>query len=154
MAAAKSGITAPIKPAVWDEAVRLLGQGYNITEITEMDGMPSEATFYRNIDANPDLERRIARARELGWDRRAERVAKEAVAAGDAALGRLALDANRWLLAKMNPRKYGDKVQTEISGPDGGPIAIGVATADLPTVIADILKAAADRADKDGSDLA
>jgi hypothetical protein len=28
----------------------------------------------------------------------------------------------KWLLSKMFPTKYGDKVAAQLSGPDGGPI--------------------------------
>lgn len=35
---------------------------------------------------------------------------------------RLRVDSRKWLLSKLIPKKYGDKVQQEISGPDGGPI--------------------------------
>lgn len=30
----------------------------------------------------------------------------------------------RWKASKANPRDYGDKVQQEVSGPDGGPVQI------------------------------
>jgi hypothetical protein len=32
------------------------------------------------------------------------------------------IDTRKWILAKMAPKKYGDKVIQELSGPDGGPI--------------------------------
>ena len=35
---------------------------------------------------------------------------------------RLMVDAREWLASKLAPKKYGDKVSTEVSGPDGGPI--------------------------------
>lgn len=30
----------------------------------------------------------------------------------------------RWEAARANPRDYGDKVQQEVSGPDGGPVQV------------------------------
>jgi len=36
--------------------------------------------------------------------------------------GWLMVDTRKWLLSKMFPKKYGDKVSAEVSGPDGGPI--------------------------------
>jgi hypothetical protein len=30
--------------------------------------------------------------------------------------------AAKWLASKLAPKKYGDKVTVELSGPDGGPI--------------------------------
>jgi hypothetical protein len=35
---------------------------------------------------------------------------------------RLRVDARKWFAAKVAPKKYGEKVQQELSGPDGGPI--------------------------------
>jgi hypothetical protein len=35
---------------------------------------------------------------------------------------RLMMDARKWLASKLAPKKYGDKVAAELSGPDGGPI--------------------------------
>jgi hypothetical protein len=35
---------------------------------------------------------------------------------------RLAVEAIKWYLCKLAPKKYGDKVSTEVSGPDGGPV--------------------------------
>jgi hypothetical protein len=37
---------------------------------------------------------------------------------------RLQVDTRKWLLSKLAPRKYGDKVQTEITGADGGPVVV------------------------------
>jgi len=38
------------------------------------------------------------------------------------ARSRLRIDARKWLASKLAPKKYGDKVAAELSGPDGGPI--------------------------------
>lgn len=35
---------------------------------------------------------------------------------------RLQVDARKWYLSKVLPKVYGDKVQTELTGPGGGPI--------------------------------
>lgn len=35
---------------------------------------------------------------------------------------RLRVDVRKWYLSKIKPKKYGEKVQSEVSGPDGGPI--------------------------------
>jgi len=35
---------------------------------------------------------------------------------------RLRVDARKWVAAKLKPKKYGDKTQKELSGPNGGPI--------------------------------
>ena len=61
---------------------------------------------------------------------------------------RLQIETRLKLLAKWNPKKYGAKQQTELTGPDGGAIkteAVG-ATPDAMRELTDaLLKQAADR---------
>jgi hypothetical protein len=35
---------------------------------------------------------------------------------------RLRVDTRKWLIARMAPKKYGDRVTNEVVGKDGGPI--------------------------------
>ena len=37
---------------------------------------------------------------------------------------RLRIDARKWIASKLKPKKYGDKIAQELSGPDGGPIPV------------------------------
>jgi hypothetical protein len=37
---------------------------------------------------------------------------------------RLMVDTRKWLMSKLAAKKYGDKVQTEISGPEGGALIV------------------------------
>jgi hypothetical protein len=46
---------------------------------------------------------------------------------------RLQIDARKWLIGKMAPKKYGDKQTHEHAGPDDGPITLeALLTARLP----------------------
>jgi hypothetical protein len=59
------------------------------------------------------------------------------------ARSRLRLDTRKWLLSKMLPKVYGDKVQTELTGPNGGPIqtqALSPSTAALAQALRDLPK--------------
>lgn len=38
---------------------------------------------------------------------------------------RLRVDARKWAMSKMAPKKYGDRQALEHSGPDGGPVVVG-----------------------------
>jgi hypothetical protein len=40
----------------------------------------------------------------------------------DAAMARVEIDARKWFASKFLPKRYGDKIAQEISGPDGGAI--------------------------------
>lgn len=43
---------------------------------------------------------------------------------------RLRVDTRKWIAAKLKPKKYGERVQAELTGVDGGPIQ----TADMTEV--------------------
>ena len=48
---------------------------------------------------------------------------------------RLSVDARKWVASKLKPKKYGDRLATEITGKDGGPIQLAAVTLnaqDLP----------------------
>jgi hypothetical protein len=57
---------------------------------------------------------------------------------GGVAHQRLRFDARRWYLSKLAPKRYGDKVTTEVTGADGGPIQVddASAAAKLATLLA------------------
>ncbi|HEY5808152.1 MAG TPA: hypothetical protein VIT67_09310, partial [Povalibacter sp.] len=40
------------------------------------------------------------------------------------ARSRLRVDARKWYAGKLHPKKYGDKVQTELTGAGGGAVEI------------------------------
>lgn len=109
--------------------------------------MPSRETVYAWMASNQAFSDRYARAVED----RAEKLAEEIIAIADDDEGdygfkevkdgdgesakpcilpdniqraKLRVDARKWIASKLFPRKYGDKVQSEISGPQGGAIVI------------------------------
>lgn len=81
-------------------------------------------SFLRWCDKSAANADRYVRAREAGLDCEADRAIEEALTAEDAGLGRLALDARKWYLSKLMPKKYGDK-QLVGSDPDN-PLPAGV----------------------------
>jgi hypothetical protein len=40
---------------------------------------------------------------------------------------RLKVDTRKWLLSKLQPKKYGDKLDMNVAGKDGGPIQAAIA---------------------------
>jgi acyl-CoA thioesterase FadM len=52
------------------------------------------------------------------------------------ARAKLQVDTRKWIMSKMAPKKYGEKIQQELTGPDGKPLPAGqttVVVADLQT---------------------
>jgi len=76
----------------------------------------SRGYFLQLCGQDASLADRYARAREVGLDAEADRAIQEALEASDPGLGRLALDARKWYLSKLLPKKYGDKLDLTSGG--------------------------------------
>ena len=130
-----------IADAICDE----LAIGHSLLKICEADDFPSERTVYRWLEQNEDFRQKYARARELQADHYSaeiidladkDRITQKRVIKADGSeeltildqtdRTRLQIDARKWYASKLAPKKYGDKVQNEISGPDGGPLQANI----------------------------
>lgn len=122
-------------PELADEICERLSAGEPLAVICRDEHMPARATVYLWSDADPAFAGRIARAREDGHDAIADgcfAIVDEApptTATGGTDSGYVAWQKNRvWtrlqLLAKWNPKKYGDKQSHEITGANGGPLQV------------------------------
>jgi hypothetical protein len=86
------------------------------------------STFLRWVDGDEELAEQYARARERLLDAKAEELEEIGERAAAARTGvevaglRLLSDNRKWLLSKLAPKKYGDKVIQEHTGPNGGPL--------------------------------
>lgn len=134
-------------PEIVEQVCEHLQAGMTLREVGKLDGMPNRSTLYKWCEKHDGLAARIAHARNLGFDERAERAVEEARTATDPVRGRLAFDAERWLLSKMNPARYGERqlVQSEISGPHGKPIEIAADETAMARRVHQILVTAANR---------
>lgn len=92
----------------------------------ENDEYPTTTTIWEWLDADPALAAMYARARQEQADYMADQIVEIADTCEDPQKARLQVDARKWVAAKLKPRKYGDKVAAELSGPDGGPIEVAV----------------------------
>ena len=101
-----------------------LAQGETLSGICQREDMPSTSMVYRWLSTNPDFRDQYVHAREQQAHAIAEKALREAEAAADAQLGRLAFDARKWFASKVAPRVYGDKITQEHTGPGGGPVEI------------------------------
>lgn len=106
--------------------------GESLRSICREDGMPRLATIFRWLANKPGFSEQYARARE----EQAEALADEIVQIADDGLNdtyldengnkrtdqdvigrsRLRVEARKWVASKLKPKKYGDKMQTELSG--------------------------------------
>ena len=109
-----------------DEICERLASGKGLAEICRDPVMPSEATVYRWLDQHEVFTAQYAKARLLQADHFGDEILEIADEGSleDTQRARLRVDARKWLMSKLAPKKYGDRVAQELSGPDGGPIPI------------------------------
>ncbi|GLX62443.1 hypothetical protein KMU_04830 [Proteus vulgaris] len=90
--------------------------------------MPSKATVFRWLSENAEFRDQYAKATEQRADALFEEILEIAddvlPDSAEVAKAKLRIDTRKWSLARMSPKKYGDKVTQEITGADGGAIQI------------------------------
>jgi terminase small subunit-like protein len=120
-----------------------LADGEPLLAICRDDIMPHRATVTRWMLQHPGFCDMIRQARELGADALAEECLVIVDGAGDVSRDRLRFDARRWLVSKISPRRYAERVTTELSGPGGGPIRTAAVTALVPMPPLEVSRAVA-----------
>jgi hypothetical protein len=116
-----------------------LAQGELAVNLCQEEGMPAVETIYGWIGRHPEFAQEYARARELQAHSLAEQAITIAIATTPETVqvDRLKFDAMKWYASKVSPRNYGDKVQTELSGPNGGPLQIAAQVIDARSMTAE-----------------
>jgi hypothetical protein len=122
-----------------------IAEGETLTAICAADGMPDRVTVWRWTEANESFRNAYARAKEA----RVERMADEILHIADDATAdirttddgaevvdhehiqrsKLRVDTRKWLLAKLAPKKYGERVDLNHAG--GVSVTIAQSDADL-----------------------
>lgn len=114
-----------------EEICDRLSTGTPLTVICHDAHMPSDDTVRNWAVNNPELSRAIARARRVGYDRIAVRgqatlrgLGPElgGESTGDVIRDKAIADYDLKLLAKWDPKGYGDLRRVEMTGADGGAI--------------------------------
>lgn len=109
-----------------DQIVGRMIDGESMVAICREEGMPSRSTIYAWFDAHPDFRARCARAREGLADYlvdQIEQMANETTEDNHQSM-KVKIATAQWRAMKMAPRLYGDRSRTEITGADGGPVAV------------------------------
>jgi hypothetical protein len=110
----------------------LLARGQSLRQICALDSMPHRDTIYEWIRVNPEFSDNYRRARELQEDEffdfmrdiafdESRDITGELKMPNGVAVNRdkLKIDTLKWTLGRMNPGKYGDKVETNHTGSVG-----------------------------------
>ena len=112
-----------------------IAHGVPLAEIARQPGMPKRQTVHDWMAADEDFAGRFARARDDGADAIAEQTLEIVdqpperdqtgkIDPGWVAHQKLRAEHRLKLLAKWNPKKYGEKLTQEHTGADGGAIQV------------------------------
>lgn len=117
----------PFNQEAADEICARLAKGESLRKICGAerdDFLPGQNTVFKWLEENEAFAKQYARARELQADSKfeeaweiAQRATVESVQ-----VARLQVDTIKWQTAKLAPKKYGEKVTQEHTGPDGAPL--------------------------------
>lgn len=122
-----------------DTAARICGEladGRSLRSVCRDEGMPDKATVFRWLAAHESFRDQYARAKEESADAMVDDmidIADDARndwmerAGDDAGPGyllngehvqrtKVRIDTRKWIASKLKPKKYGEKVQQEVSG--------------------------------------
>lgn len=120
------------KQECFNRIIKHIEEGNSLRSALDMHDMPSSQTFYIWINEDEDKSKQYARACEERSDLIFEEIlgiadesyadkkiledGKEVVDGEVVQRSRLRIDARKWMLSKMNPKKYGDRNTVEIEG--------------------------------------
>jgi hypothetical protein len=135
---------------VFEGIIHRHSQGENLLKILGEPGMPEWATFWRRVVASSGDERLRALYRDareswaerkveetmeiseedplLAIQRQGEKDDTQIVRVDGAAVQhqKLRVDTRKWLVSKVLPKLYGDRVANVVQNPDGTPVAVPV----------------------------
>lgn len=106
-------------PELVDAIEERILQGDSIASICSSPLFPHpESTFWRKFAKDEEFASVIARAMETRSERDIERCRQEAMNAtpGDWQVAQLRIRTLQWEAGKRRPKKYGERIQQEISG--------------------------------------
>lgn len=126
-----------------EELCKRIVEGESLRSICRSDGMPDLSTVFRWLPIHKEFKEQYEKAMEARADTLLEEIVdiaddgsndwmveNDPENPGYKANGehiqrsRLRVDARKWAASKLRPKKYGDKVSTELSGPGGVPFTL------------------------------
>lgn len=135
---------APYRQDIAEFILPLLAEGHPLHKACRMAtaaiGVISPCQFLRWVYDDQELARTYSQARDIGYRLLADELLDIADRADEDTFvdehgmvrmnsevvqrSKLRVDTRKWILAKMLPRLYGDKLLTEHTGANGGPIQV------------------------------
>jgi len=121
------------RPSTYSEAMAEaicdeVAAGGLITEICDQAGYPDYKTFRKWRTEHADFSKRIARAKEDQMDYYCDKIVRlnASMNADNWQYVNAQIRNTQWLMGKLKAAQYGDKVQAEVTGAEGGPIQAAI----------------------------
>ena len=135
----------------WNEDTRQyilekMSAGNSLRSICEDESLPSEVLVRKWARNEPEFGTQYALAREMCMEALADELlfiaddcskdktiledGREVVDHEAINRSRLRVDTRKWIMSKIAHKKYGDKLTTESTGPNGGPILVTISSDD------------------------
>jgi hypothetical protein len=119
------------RPSIRTEAIeeRIIDgllEGLSLARVCDAEGMPNRRNVLRWMEADEVFAAKCARARLMQAEIMDDMILDEARACTPemAQVAKVRISAYQWRASKLAPKKYGDRVTNEHTGPDGGPMMI------------------------------
>ena len=156
----KMGRPSDYSPEKADAICFRLANGESLRSICRSEEMPDMSTVLRWL-GRKDLDHfrlQYAHAKEVGLEMMADEIleiadetAFDTIATKDGfkadnewiQRSKLRVDTRKWVLSKLLPKKYGEKITTELTGADGG--AVQISDTERAAKVKALLNAAATR---------
>ena len=148
-----TGRPCEFSPTIAARICEEIAEGKSLVKVCAAEGMPSRNTVYQWMDREEPECKAFRDSYTRAVEARAEKLAEEIISIADddsddygykesedkdgkgakpfidqdnIQRAKLRVDARKWTASKLFPRKYGDKVQQEVTGAQGGPVAFQV----------------------------
>lgn len=127
---------------VADTICNRLLEGESLTHICTDSTLPNKPCILKWLRDFPEFATQYAHAREMQMELMATEIidiseeepmmtitfgengSKECIDNAGIQRNRLRVDTRKWLMSKLAPKKYGEKVQQEVTGANGGPLQL------------------------------
>lgn len=120
-----------------------LTEGVSLRKLCQSDEFPTASTVYVWLDRFPAFAEQYARAREAATEDMLEGILEIADNPEiDPQDKRVRIDARKWAMGKLKPKKYGDKQVVDVGNKDGEALKVdnNVDTAALVATIAEAIR--------------
>jgi hypothetical protein len=133
----KIGRPTDYTPELADNICSQLADGLSMRTVCKPKAMPNKATVFKWLRTNEEFNDQYVKAKEESADALTDEILdiadncnndwmeNEGDSTGYKINGeavqrsRLRIDSRKWLASKLKPKKYGDKIQQEITAPEG-----------------------------------